>query len=190
MEWSWAANDLAEKVTQEETPGAACVTAGSGAPAAEPNPVLADEELVRLVAVGDSEAFRTLVHRHAQKWHGLAYRLLGRRDAAEDIVQDVFLRLWSQPDSFRPTFPQAPAPRQAGPDALSRIIAMERDRALQSAIATLPERQRVALVLVYSTGLGAKEAARVMDISLKAFEALLVRAKRTLREIVAEGDGD
>ena len=217
MEWSWAANGLADKVTQEETQEAARGTAGSGAPRAEEHLPLADEELVRRVAAGDSGAFRILVDRHARNWHGLAYRLLGRRDAAEDVVQDVFLRLWSQPGSFRPlgarfstwayrvvvnrcldrlrrageiADPGGLEPRDPGPDALSRIIALERDRELQNAIAALPERQRVALVLVYSTGLGAKEAACVMDVSLKAFEALLVRARRTLRECLAEGDGD
>jgi RNA polymerase sigma-70 factor, ECF subfamily len=46
----------------------------------------------------------------------------------------------------------------------------------------LPERQRAAIVLTYTAGLRNAEAASAMDISVKAFEALLVRAKRELRD--------
>jgi len=172
-----------------------------------------DEELVRLVAQGDTDSFRLLVERHADRWFALALRLLARRDVAEDVVQDVFMHLWSKPGSFRPigarfstwahrvvvnrcldrlrqsanaTMPVDVELADPGKGALSGMIEAERDQRLRNEIARLPERQRVAISLTYSSELANKEAAEVMDISLKAFEALLVRAKRTLRENLAD----
>ena len=64
----------------------------------------------------------------------------------------------------------------------------ERGRALEAAVAKLPKRQRAAIVLTYTAGLRNADAASAMDISVKAFEALLVRAKRELRDHLA-GEG-
>lgn len=55
---------------------------------------LADEDLVALIADGDAQAFEVLYDRHARGAYSLAYRLLGNRDAAEDLVQDAFLGFW------------------------------------------------------------------------------------------------
>ena len=56
---------------------------------------------------------------------------------------------------------------------------------LGAAVAALPERQRTAVTLSYTSGLSNVEAAAVMEVSVKAFEALLVRAKRELRRRLA-----
>jgi len=45
-----------------------------------------------------AEAFR----RHAGAVYGLARRVLGDAASAEEVVQEVFLRLWSKPDSYDP----------------------------------------------------------------------------------------
>ena len=68
------------------------------------------------------------------------------------------------------------------PDALAGIEAVERQRRLAAAITALPERQRAAVALTYTTGLANAAAAEVMEISVKAFESLLVRAKKELRQ--------
>ena len=49
-------------------------------------------------------------------------------------------------------------------------------------IAALPERQRLALSLVYFEGLSNIEAAAVMEVSIEAVESLLARARRSLKE--------
>jgi RNA polymerase sigma-70 factor (ECF subfamily) len=56
--------------------------------------LLADEDLVHLVARGDPQAFELLYERHAGAAFSLAYRMVGRRNAAEDVVQEAFLNLW------------------------------------------------------------------------------------------------
>ncbi len=55
---------------------------------------LADEELMLLVLDGDVRAFEVIFDRHASAAFSLAYRMCGRRAAAEDIVQEAFLSLW------------------------------------------------------------------------------------------------
>jgi hypothetical protein len=53
---------------------------------------------------------------------------------------------------------------------------------MEAAIEALPERQRAALALCYFEEIDCAEAAAVMQVSVAAMEALLVRARRTLRE--------
>jgi RNA polymerase sigma-70 factor, ECF subfamily len=55
---------------------------------------LADEDLLTLVERGDPEAFEVIYDRHSRVAFSLAFRLLGDRQAAEDLVQDAFLAVW------------------------------------------------------------------------------------------------
>lgn len=63
--------------------------------------LLADEDLMSLVQGGNSDAFAVLYDRHGRSAYSLAYRMMGERQAAEDLVQDVFLRLWRSTASYR-----------------------------------------------------------------------------------------
>jgi RNA polymerase sigma-70 factor (ECF subfamily) len=56
--------------------------------------MLADEDLMQLVREGDAEAFEVIYERHSTAAFSLAYRMTGRRGAAEDVVQEAFLSLW------------------------------------------------------------------------------------------------
>ena len=55
---------------------------------------LADEEVMQLVGEGDPRAFELLYDRHGGAAFSLAYRMVGKRAAAEDIVQEAFLSIW------------------------------------------------------------------------------------------------
>jgi RNA polymerase sigma-70 factor, ECF subfamily len=55
---------------------------------------LADEELMHLVQQGDPRAFEIVYDRHGGAAFSLAYRMVGKRSAAEDIVQEAFLSFW------------------------------------------------------------------------------------------------
>ena len=63
--------------------------------------LLADEELISLVGQGDAEAFATLYDRHSRPAYSLAYRMMGENQAAEDLVQDAFLKVWRLATSYR-----------------------------------------------------------------------------------------
>ena len=55
---------------------------------------LADEELMDRVRDGDSAAFSVIYDRHGTTAFSLAYRMAGKRNVAEDVVQEAFLSLW------------------------------------------------------------------------------------------------
>src|ERR671929_1011118 len=55
---------------------------------------LADEDLMQLVRRGDPRAFEIVYERHATAAFSLAYRMTGKRNTAEDVVQEAFLSLW------------------------------------------------------------------------------------------------
>jgi RNA polymerase sigma-70 factor, ECF subfamily len=61
---------------------------------------LADTDLISL-AESDPEAFATLYDRHSRVAYALAYRMMGERMAAEDLVQEVFLKIWRAARSYR-----------------------------------------------------------------------------------------
>src|SRR3954451_5075302 len=56
--------------------------------------LLADEDLMHLVSRGDAQAFEVLYERHSGPAFSLAYRMVGTRGAAEDVVQEAFINLW------------------------------------------------------------------------------------------------
>src|SRR5436305_12055567 len=55
---------------------------------------LADEELMQLLRRGDARAFEVVYDRHASAAFSLAYRMVGLRATAEEVVQEAFLALW------------------------------------------------------------------------------------------------
>ena len=63
--------------------------------------LLADEDLMSLADSGDAGAFAGLYDRHTRAAYSLAYRMMGERQAAEDLVQEVFLEVWRGAGSYR-----------------------------------------------------------------------------------------
>ena len=63
--------------------------------------ILADEDLISLVESGDAEAFATLYERHSRAAYSLAYRMMGERQASEDLTQDAFIKVWRGAGSYR-----------------------------------------------------------------------------------------
>lgn len=63
--------------------------------------LLADEELISLAQSEDAEAFAALYDRHSRSAYSLAYRMMGERQSAEDLVQDAFLKVWRSSGSYR-----------------------------------------------------------------------------------------
>jgi RNA polymerase sigma-70 factor, ECF subfamily len=167
----------------------------------------ADGDLMASVARGDMSALATLVRRHQQRVRALAYRLSGRWDVADDIAQEVFLRVLRSAQSYRPTaafgtwlhrivvnlcLDRGRRPRLAelavapqagsGAQALEVLVRQERQQAIQREVSALPERQRVALVLHRFEGLSHAEIAAATGWSESTVESLLVRAYARLRQ--------
>jgi RNA polymerase sigma-70 factor (ECF subfamily) len=61
-----------------------------------------DAELVKGCLAGDRAAWETIVRLHHQRIYNLAYRFTGRFDEAEDLVQDIFLKVYRSLGLYRP----------------------------------------------------------------------------------------
>lgn len=58
---------------------------------------------MKRIKAGDESAFRVLVDRHHRSIYHLCYRYVGTREDAEEVAQDVFIRLYQSADRYRPT---------------------------------------------------------------------------------------
>lgn len=63
---------------------------------------VSDDRLMAAVAAGDCSAFQQLYDRHVRNCFGLAVRIVQEPSIAEDVVQEVFTKLWSRPHIFSP----------------------------------------------------------------------------------------
>ena len=171
-----------------------------------------DDILVRQVALGDADAYRRLVERHLARIVAFASRWLGDPTAAEDVAQEVFLRLWTHAATWRSgearvstwlhkialnlcrdrrarrsetSADAVPEPIDATPSPLDRMQQATMATYVNSALASLPETQRSAITLCHYQGLRNTEAARIMELSVEAVESLLARGRRTLRARLA-----
>jgi RNA polymerase sigma-70 factor, ECF subfamily len=76
-------------------------------PPAAPDPlppdIVSDDALIAAVVAGEPEALGALYDRHARVVFSLIVRIAGDRETAEDILQEVFLRVWQQADAFDET---------------------------------------------------------------------------------------
>ncbi|MGO4153471.1 RNA polymerase sigma factor [Cupriavidus sp. YAF13] len=172
-----------------------------------------DDALLARVGRQDAAAVREMVSRKLPRVLALATRMLGDRGEAEDVAQEVFVRLWKQAarwqpgrarfdtwlhrvalnlcyDRLRGAREQAmePVPEQAAPGAgpEEALDAAAQGVRVGAALAKLPARQREALVLQYYQELPNGEAAALMGISVEALESLLARARRNLRDLLMQ----
>ena len=165
---------------------------------------------MRAVRRGELAALDTLFARHHRRLYGFLVRLTGDRDAADDLVQDVFLRLLRFKESFRDDGQFVPwlfriarnlaADRyrdsratmsldqhEAGTDgdaaALDSLIATENHQQLERALAALPVTHREVLLLRGVEQLSHRELA----IALRCSEgAARVRVHRALAALKRE----
>lgn len=150
-----------------------------------------------------------MMDRHLGKIHALAFYMLGDNMAAEDVAQESFIKLWQAAPSWRegeaklltwlrrvatngcldrlrkkkPIYTDIVPDRADERDlAESDIIQDDRARAVQAALMTLPAKQRAAITLSYYRHVPQREGADILGVSQKAYESLLVRARRNLKD--------
>ena len=172
-----------------------------------------DDALMARVAARDAVAFRTIVERHLTSVHRVAYRMLGDAAGAEDVAQEALLRLWDHAGRWqsggtgvgawlrrvatnlcldrlrRQKFSgghEVPDLVDEAPRADEQMEADQMREATRQCMGQLPDRQRAAIVLTYYEDRPNAEAAAVLDMNIKAFESLLLRARQTLRRIFEE----
>ena len=193
------------------TPQAGCLewsllgTAGVGA-------ADGDRELIARARRGELSAFDEIVRRHQRRVYNLAYRMLRRREDAEDVTQEAFLRAFQSLRGFRSEadvgvwicritanlcvdWLRSKARREeaADPTRIASAYADERHRKgdelardARAAVAQLPPKYRLAVVAFYLEGRSYEEAARVVGVGVRTLKTRLYRARRMLRETVQE----
>lgn len=172
------------------------------------DPAVSIEALVREARDGDTSAFEELYHRTSDRVYALCLRMCGDVDRAEELVQDVFVRVWQKLPTFRGdsrfttwlhrlTVNQVlqdrrgrgrRRAREIGSDDLDRYGKAARRSMpgtrvdLERAIAALPERARQVLVLRDVEGYKYAEIASMTGVSLGTVKAQIHRARRLLQE--------
>ena len=172
-----------------------------------------DTALVLRIANGEQAAASELVNRHLSKMVSLARHMLGDAAEAEDVAQEVFMKVWQTAHKWQPgkakfeTWMHRVAinacydrlrrrreiytdqiPERAdedSPGADQMIIEAELSQQVEDAMLNLPERQRAALSLCHLREMSNKDAARALEISVEALESLLARGRRGLRKHLA-----
>lgn len=166
-----------------------------------------DGELMQLIASGNESAFQEVYHRYHRLVFGYGVRILKERGLAEDVAQEVWIRVVRLSTSYRGEgalkfwlmkvtrnsaltlirkrgiVAEAVAGEEIATDAaetaqqLTRGIELAR---LSELMGQLPDGQRVALVLWISESLSYDEIASEMNVSVEAVKSLIFRARKTL----------
>lgn len=175
-----------------------------------------DRELIERCRAGDDNAFAELIDRYKDLVFGLIYRMVADRALAEDLAQDVFLKVHRGIPYFRGEArlstwifrivqnvcvqarnrPRGDEPLEGTPrsDAPARefgkpdeaFAAVETRDRLTKALSKLPENYRMLVVAHYLRGVQYEALAEALNLPLGTVKTHLYRAKRRLRELLEE----
>jgi RNA polymerase sigma-70 factor (ECF subfamily) len=108
--------------------------------------------------IATNVCFNELKSARRKKW----FQFLRFGDQHEETIEDTFI--------------------DGSPSPEDLLLAKERNRQISDALESLPDNQRMALILRRYDALSYEEIARILNCSVSAVESLLVRAKRTLQK--------
>ncbi len=169
--------------------------------------------LILSVAHQDRIAFRELYELTSRRIYGVLLRMLRRHELADDVLQEVFLAVWSKAKFFDPdrgaglawlttvaryrainrmrlvrresrNLPDDPT---AGISTVTSPIDQTMSWTVRNCLARLPDKQREAVLLTIHLGLTHEELAQRLDLPLGTAKSRVRRALLTLRTCV-EGD--
>jgi RNA polymerase sigma-70 factor, ECF subfamily len=175
-----------------------------------------EHDLIRAIGAGDRLAFEKLVRRYQGPVLSFVCRHIGDRHTAEDLTQEVFLRVYRAAAEFEPRAKvqtwifkiaynlclnelkrlrrlrglhddlTAQTRRESEGSAASAIHCGELEEEITNALRQLPENQRAALLLRANKGLSYLEISRVLSVSVSSVESLIFRARAHLREALGK----
>jgi RNA polymerase sigma factor (sigma-70 family) len=186
---------------------------GSDVPALRgPSPLLrlqSDERLITLTRRGQNEAFEALCSRYQARLLSFVRHMLGSREDAEDVLQEVFaaafnavladerainVRPWLYRISRNRSLNHLRRASAVGVDSMDvhfadhglstgdRVLRRESFRELLADVRQLPETQRTALLLREIDALSYEQIAHAMETTVPSVKSLLVRARISLAE--------
>lgn len=161
--------------------------------------------LLHLARGGDTQAFETLVRQHQGAVFSIGYRMLGRRDVAEDLAQDAFLQLYRKLDHIesvehlgfwlrrvvanlaidwlrRPAHGATqPIDEEIGLAAPENHTDPLMSRALARLMGELPPAARAVMVLRYQEDLDVADIATALDMPVNTVKSHIKRSLTALR---------
>lgn len=167
-----------------------------------------EHDLAQLAVQGDRDAFGGLVKVHQAGVYNVAYRMLGECRAAEDAVQETFLRAYRAIRTLDPQRPPGPWLKKiavnvclnllerretlhldeeaaiSGPDPGPELqtIAREQSRQVRAALLALPPRFRAVIELRHFQELSYNEMTEALHQPLSNIKSDLFRARKLLAE--------
>lgn len=171
----------------------------------------ADDAIISLIRAGRTgEAFDRLVPCYRRRVFGLAYSVLRDRAAAEDVAQEVFVKLWQALPKYdgraqlstwvyaitRNAAISALRGRRRSVstsdqavfeevEAIAAETAVQDDPALWLHVQALPEKQRQAVVLYYQDERTVEEVAEMMGMPVNTVKTHLHRARANLAAVLS-----
>jgi len=167
---------------------------------------------------GELAVLGELFERHSGRLHGFFLRLTGDRAAAEDLVQEVFVRMLKYRTTFRPgadfapwmwtlarnasadlwrarpkELPEneeAPEPPSPEPGALAELERRDELERLAAALDRLPAEKREVLLLARFSDLAYDRIGELLGVSVGAVKVRVHRALRDLRTVYLAGTGE
>jgi RNA polymerase sigma-70 factor (ECF subfamily) len=169
----------------------------------------AEQQIIRKAAAGDRLAFRQLVLEHSHAMFRLAWRLCGDKSAADDIVQEAFIKAWRKIGDFRMqssfrswlhritvntamdylrkqsrvTQHETTAPEflAEGSSQPKQDLQIDVREQTRAAMKHLSDTERAALMLRHFEGHSIKEIAQILDLSTSACKQAVFRAVKKMR---------
>lgn len=168
---------------------------------------LAPAQLVRLSTGGDPDAFEELVRRFQRRVYGFAFHHLRDADEAQDLAQEIFVKLYRNLDRFdaeRPFEPwfwrlaanlainyrrkRVPLPAEPAEETAGVVDAQGHDPSLVQALAELDPAYRLPILLHYYADLSLEQVSQSLGLSVAATKSRLHRARAMLRNSLAESE--
>jgi RNA polymerase sigma-70 factor (ECF subfamily) len=174
----------------------------------------ASDEALMQALPAQIEALDALYERHSRVALGLAVRMVGERETAEEVVQEAFLAVWRNAgryqagrgsvrtwllsivhhraiDRLRGRTPTAPLPEELGPDTSTpdvwTLTAQKLDReVIVAALGALPDEQRQAIELAYFSGLTQTQIASTLGLPLGTVKGRLRLGLGRLRTLLRD----
>lgn len=176
-------------------------------------PLSNETDLLVRMAEGDEKAFGLLFHHYRQRIYSYAFHLFGNKGLADELVQDVFLKVWLSRDKVRHVFrfdswlfiiarnqvfdtlkllaKEDSARKQMAnlldPDTDTvedQLLTKENELRLQEALSRLSPQQKLIFTMSRHQGMKHAEIASLLNISRNTVKTHLVHALKTLRDVL------
>ena len=175
-----------------------------------------DIDIIKMCLDGDTDAFEELITRYKKLIFNTAYRMMGNREEAEDITQEVFIKIYNSLSKYDPEFKfstwalritsnlcidwlrkrkgetvpieEVYDLKDDGLTPEDEYISKERQSRVQTAINKLPDKYKELIILFHHRNLSYQEIMDITGETLTIVKNRLYRARQMLKEELSNID--